>query len=68
MLSSPCSYGALLDVREQRDLRALLARQRMLRAAHEHVGLDADGAQLLDGVLRGLRLDLRRRGHERHER
>ena len=34
--------GALLDVREQRDLRALLARQRVLRAAHEHVGLDAD--------------------------
>ncbi len=60
--------GTLFDVREQRDLRALLARQRMLGAAHEHVGLDADRAQLLDGVLRRLGLDLRRRGHERHER
>ena len=58
----------LLDVREERNFRALLARQSMVRPAHENVGLDADRAQLLDGMLRGLRLDLRRCRHERHER
>ena len=36
--------GPLLDVREQRDLGALLPRQRVLGAAHEHVGLDADAS------------------------
>src|SRR5690606_10489992 len=61
-------HSALLDVREERDLRLLLLRQRQLGAANQDIRLDADRAQLLDGMLRGLRLDLLRRGDERHER
>ena len=40
----------------------------MLGAADEHVGLDADLAQLLDRVLRGLRLQLAARAQVRDER
>ena len=53
-------HRALLDVGEQRDLAALLGRQRVLAAAEQHVGLDADRAQLLHRVLRRLGLDLAR--------
>ena len=53
-------HRALLDVREQRDLAPLLGRQRVLAAAQQQVGLDADRAQFLDRVLRRLGLDLAR--------
>jgi len=49
---------ALLDVGEQRDLAALFVGQGILAAAQQHVGLDTNAAQFLDGVLRGLGLDL----------
>ena len=60
----------LLDVAEQRDLGLDRRRERVIlgRPAQEHVGLDADGAQLLHGMLGGLGLELRRRLDERHER
>ena len=57
-----------VDVGEQRDLLANLARQRLGRAADEHVGVDTDAAQLVDRVLRRLRLQLTRRVDERDER
>ena len=40
--------GVGRHVRKQRDLLALLLGQRILRAAHEDVGLNTDRAQLLD--------------------
>ena len=61
-------HCALLDVGEQRDLAALLFRQRVAAAAQQHVRLDADAAQLLDRVLRGLGLDLARAADDRHQR
>ncbi len=39
-----------------------------LAAAHQQVRLDADLAQLGDALLRGLGLELARRGHKGHER
>ena len=57
------------DVAKHRDLVAHLARDRVLRAADDHVRLNAQPRQLLDGVLRRLGLQLARRrdiGHERH--
>ena len=57
------------DVAEQGDLLADLVGDRLVRAEHDHVGLDADAAQLLDRVLGGLRLELARggqRGQQRH--
>ena len=50
--------GALFDIGEERDLAALFIRQRVLGAAQQHIGLDADAAQLLNGMLRRLGLDL----------
>ena len=61
-------HRALLDVGEQRDLAALLLRQRMLAAAQQHVRLDADAAQLLDRVLGRLGLDLAGAAHDGHQR
>src|SRR5436309_2991430 len=58
----------LLDVAEQRDLRLDAGGQVAVGAAEQDVGLDPDGAQLLHRVLGGLRLQLRGRLHERHER
>jgi hypothetical protein len=46
------------DVAEEADLARHLLRHRLLGAAHEHVGLDADLAQLAHRLLRGLRLHL----------
>ena len=46
------------QVHEQRDLVADVARERLLAAAHDHVRLDADPAQLLHRVLGGLGLEL----------
>src|SRR5215217_1177517 len=56
------------QVREQRDLLADVLAELLLGAAHHHVRLDADAAQLLDRVLRRLRLQLTRVTQERHER
>ena len=56
------------QAREQRDLGADVARQRLLGAAHDHVGLDADPAQLVDRVLGGLGLQLAGVADERHQR
>src|SRR3954447_6428725 len=55
-----------VDVGEQRDLVADVLAQRIGRAADEHVGMDADAAQLVDRVLRRLRLQLAGGGDERH--
>ena len=40
----------------------------MIAAAQQDVGLNTDGAQLLDAVLRGLGLQLLRRGDPGHQR
>ena len=56
------------DVGEERDLPALVVRQRAVGAAQQHVGLDTDLAQLLHRVLRGLGLDLAGGGDVRHQR
>jgi hypothetical protein len=56
------------DVAEQGDLLAHLAVERHLAAAQQHVGLDADLAQLLDAVLRRLGLHLARRLDVRQQR
>ena len=57
-----------VDVGEERDLVADLARELLVRAADDDVGMDADPAQLVDRVLRRLRLQLARRLDERDER
>src|SRR6185437_12244389 len=46
----------------------LLLGQRMLAAAEQHIRLDADAAQLLDGVLGRLGLDLPGATDDRHQR
>ncbi|KAF1061152.1 MAG: hypothetical protein GAK39_05880 [Variovorax sp.] len=53
-------------VREQRDLGALVVRDRAVGAAQQGVGLDADFAQLLRRVLRGLGLELAGGGDPGH--
>ena len=53
---------------EQRDLLAQLLRQAALGAADDHVGLDADAAQLVDRVLRRLGLQLAGVADVGHER
>ena len=60
--------GAGIDVGEERDLVADVARQLLVRAADDHVGMDTDAAQLVDRVLRRLRLQLAGGLDERHER
>src|SRR6266511_1775944 len=60
--------GALLDVAEQGDLALHLLRQEAVGAAEQDVGLDSDGEQLLDGMLRGLGLELAGSGDEGHQR
>ncbi len=57
------------DVGEQGDLLADLVADRTVRAEHDHVGLDADAAQLLDRVLGRLGLELAgggQLGQQRH--
>ena len=54
--------GLLFDVAEGGDLLLDVAAEGAIGAAEEDVGLDADGEQLLDGVLRGLGLELLRGG------
>ena len=50
--------GVRVDVGEERDLVADVVRERVVRAADDDVGMDTDPAQLVDGVLRRLRLQL----------
>src|SRR5581483_6183319 len=57
-----------LDVGEEGDLVAHVGRDRVARAADDHVRVDTDAAQLVDGVLRRLRLQLARRVDVRDER
>ena len=56
------------QVGEQRDLLADVLAERLLAAAHDHVRLDADPAQLLHRVLGGLGLELAGVAQERDER
>src|ERR1043165_3239164 len=58
----------LLDVAEEGDLLLHVLGDGALAAAKENIGLDADLAQLLHGVLRRLGLHLLRRFDVRHER
>ena len=60
-------HGAGVDVGEERDLLADVARQPVLATADDDVGVDTDAAQLVDRVLRRLRLQLAGRLDERHE-
>jgi hypothetical protein len=62
------NHRLFLDIGEQRDLAPLLVGQRRRCAAQQHVRLDADRAQLLDRVLRRLRLHLARGLDVRHQR
>ena len=50
--------GVDVDVAEEGDLLAQVVVDRAVAAGDDDVRLDADAAQLLDGVLRGLRLEL----------
>ena len=61
-------HRALVEVGEERDLRAQLVGQRARRPAHDDVGRDTDAAQLVDRVLRRLGLELARGLDHRHER
>ena len=61
-------HRAHRQVREQGDLLADVLAEVLLGPAHDHVRLDADAAQLLHRVLRGLRLQLAGVAEERHER
>ncbi len=61
-------HGVRLDVGEERDLVADVLGDLLARPADDHVGVDTDAAQLVDGVLRRLRLQLAGRVDERHER
>ncbi len=58
----------LVHVAEERDLLLHLLGNRAVGPAEEDVGLDSDREKLLDGVLRGLRLQLVGGRDVRHER
>ncbi len=60
--------GLRRHVAEHRELAAQVAVERMVRAAHEHVRLDADLAELGDGLLRRLGLQFAGGVEVRHER
>ena len=57
-----------LDVGEERDLVAHVGRDHVARSADDDVGVDTDAAQLVDGVLGRLRLQLAGRVDVRDER
>ena len=63
-----CEHLVGSYVAEQGDLLAHLIRDLVIAAAYDEVGLHADGAQLLDGMLRGLGLDLMGCGDVRDQR
>jgi hypothetical protein len=50
--------GLGVDVGEEGDLVADVVRERLVRAADDDVGMDTDAPQLVDRVLRRLRLQL----------
>src|SRR4051794_30404314 len=56
------------DVTEQRNLLTQVVGHVLIRPGDDHVGLDADAAQLLDRVLRRLRLELARGAERRQQR
>src|SRR5690606_29863109 len=60
-------HSLLGDVGEGGDLAPLAVGQRLFAAAQQHVGLDADRAQLLHRVLGGLGLELAGGGDPRHQ-
>src|SRR6266513_1179011 len=60
--------GIGLNVGEQRDLLLFVLGNGAVGTAQERIGLDADPAQLLHRMLRGLGVDLARALDERHER
>ena len=60
-------HGAFRDIGEQGNLAPFAIRYRAVGPAHQHVRLDADRAQFLDGMLGRLGLDLTSRrdiGHQ----
>src|SRR5271157_438696 len=59
--------GLHVHVAEERDFLLHLLGDETLRTAQQDVGLDTDGAQLLDAVLGGLGLQLLGRGDKRHQ-
>ena len=59
--------GARLDIGEEGDLVPGFLRDFMVGAHHEHVRLQADGAEFLDGMLGGLGLGLPGTGDVRHQ-
>ena len=61
-------HRARVDVGEERDLVADVGRELVGRAADDDVRVDTDAAQLVDRVLRRLRLQLAGRADERHQR
>src|SRR5207302_10198021 len=61
-------HGLRRDVAKERQLLPEAPGQRPFRAADEDIGLDADAPELLDAVLRGLRLELAGAPEERNQR
>ncbi len=61
-------HGVRLHVALERDLAPGFGRDRPLGAAKQHVGLDADAAQLAHRMLGRLGLELARRGEIGHQR
>ncbi len=59
--------GVDIDVAEEGDLLLHLLRDEMFAAADQDIGLDTDGAQLLDGVLGRLGLELVGGGDPRNQ-
>ena len=66
--STAGNHRALFDIGEQRDLAPLLVGKRLRAAAQQDVGLDADAAQFLDRMLRGLGLDFPGTADDGHQR
>ena len=60
--------GLFFDVAEGGDLLLDVAAEGAVGAAEENVGLNSDGEQLFDGVLRGLGFELLRGGDPGNER
>src|SRR5262245_20485505 len=61
-------HGLFRDVAEERDLGLHLARQLAVAPAEQNVGLDPDGQQFLDRMLRRFGLQLAGSGDEWHQR
>jgi len=61
------NHGTLFNISEQRDLAALGSRQGAVSTTQQYVGLNTDGAQLLDRVLGRFGLDLAGYRDVRHQ-